>query len=481
MITITETRSPADDSGAHRRIVLVDFFWTRDQDPRIPLGHASLLAQLRRDFAGDVRSLVVPVNVGLASPSAIAASILDLAGSLPPTDVDIAIGAYVWGEALIQHVLPLLRAEGFRGRIILGGPQISYAGPGIDRAYPDADVFVRGYGENALLALACKPGRPAIRGVHYAGEPDRAEQAEVDLDELPSPLLDGTIPLLSQKLIRWETQRGCPFRCSFCQHREAGARLTRRDIASGRVWEEVDLLGATQPARISVLDPIFNTGPRATAILERLSANGFRGRLSLQCRAEYVDLPFLEAARKLDVCLEFGLQTIHDAEGKAVHRRNSMPGVEEALAQVRARGIDHEITLIFGLPHQTLASFQETVRWCLERRVPVIKAFPLMLLRGTELERDRDHWDLIEDGEEMPVVVASSTFTRWDWHAMSRISEALRSTEGRHPPSLAGLLDLADASVPTAGRWRPEFPVPARINPSSRRHTADQLALQGQP
>jgi coproporphyrinogen III oxidase-like Fe-S oxidoreductase len=112
------------------------------------------------------------------------------------------------------------------------------------------------------------------------------------------------------------------------------------------------------------------------------------------------------------------------------------------------------MSLIFGLPEQTLDSFLASVRWCLERRVPVIKAFPLMLLRGTPLERTRHRWRLRERGTNMPIVVASSSFDEHDWAQMARISEALAETERAHPASLDGLLHLAKSCVPDFGRWQ---------------------------
>ncbi|MCA9574047.1 MAG: hypothetical protein KC668_01380, partial [Myxococcales bacterium] len=59
-------------AAEHRRVVLVDFHWTRDKDPRVPLGHASLLAALSAQPTLDVRSLVVPVNrPGSDAPSVV--------------------------------------------------------------------------------------------------------------------------------------------------------------------------------------------------------------------------------------------------------------------------------------------------------------------------------------------------------------------------------------------------------------------------
>lgn len=439
----------------NRRVILVDLFWTRDKDPRVPLGHASILTALRAQPDLDVRSIVVAVNEGVDDAAAVCRAITREAEGMQAADVDVAFGAYVWGERLLQEVLAGLRTSGFEGRIVLGGPQISYTSAGLESLYPDADVFIRGYGEEALVELARAATPKPIPGVHWAQTLDLRVQAVVDLEGLPSPWLTGAIPLEGQSFIRWETQRGCPFRCAFCQHREAGARLRRRTLSLPRIEAEIDLFCESGVEDIAVLDPIFNVAQHAVGVLERFIQRGFEGRLSLQCRAESLDEPFLDAAAALNVRLELGLQTIHDDEGRAILRRNKMDRVEQALAKVRARGLSHEVSLIFGLPLQTLASFEASVSWCLEREVPVIKAFPLMLLRGTALERDRQQWALRDSGGPMPMVVESSTFGLKDWRAMARLSEALRLTEGAHPRDLVALKVIAADLEPDVFRWVP--------------------------
>lgn len=436
-----------------RTLNLVDLYWTRDKDPRVPLGHASLLSSLGQVPGVNVRSIAAPVNPAAIDPRELAERV-HAAAAGPPEEMDVAVGTYVWAEELVRELLSRLRRRGFRGRIILGGPQISYAGPGLEALYPEADAFVRGYGEEALARISRTSGRPPVPGVHYAGEDDRCEQATVDLEAIPSPWLTGLVPIDREQFIRWETQRGCPFRCAFCQHREPGARLKRRRLARSRVFDEIALFCRHHVREIAVLDPIFNAGAWGTEVLRSFADSGFRGRLSLQCRAELVTSEFLDAAQMLDTRLEFGLQTIHPKEAAAVDRLNDMEKVDRALAEVRQRAIRHEVSLIFGLPEQTVDSFLASVRWCLERRVPVIKAFPLMLLRGTPLERARHRWGLRERGRSMPIVVAANSFDERDWARMACVAEALAVTEGMHPVNLDGLLRLAASRVPDLGRWQ---------------------------
>ena len=103
-----------------KRIVLVDAYWTRDKDPRIPLGHASLLAALRERTSVDVRPVVVAVNEQTPRDISLLDRVLAETSGLSPSDVIVACGVYVWSEAVMQNLMTGLRARGFSGRIVLG-------------------------------------------------------------------------------------------------------------------------------------------------------------------------------------------------------------------------------------------------------------------------------------------------------------------------------------------------------------------------
>ncbi len=435
-----------------RHLVLVSLDWIRPKDPRTSLGHASLLARL----AAVPGLLVTPVAFAVNDPAFSRAVLLEaILAAVRGSDADIAIGAYVWNEPVVQWLLPALRQAGLDGRIILGGPQISYAPPGIDASYPDADVFVRGYGEDALAQVVLLGETSGIRGVSVRGN-DRSEvPAAVALDELPSPLLTGALP--PSPFMRWETHRGCIYACSFCQHRESGARLRNTMLAPARIAAEVDTMVAAGVRDIAVLDPIFHSNPAAVDILRRFTGRGFTGRLSLQSRFELVDEPFLDACVGLDVRLEFGLQTTQRDEMRAVGRMNDLDKANRVIGELLRTGIPFEVSLIYGLPEQTLASFEASVAWCRARGVPVLKAFPLMLLRGTGLDRDRARWELVESADEVPVVVSSNSFSLGDWLAMRAVAEELEActvlpATPRKPPARATLRAAAGRAGAYAGK-----------------------------
>lgn len=420
-----------------RKLLLIALDWSRPKDPPISLGHASILTNLKR-YNIPAMGKSWAVNTANFSPDKVVSYVMSKAD----INTDIALGAFVWNERAIQTIITSLKEEGFLGKIILGGPQVSYVKEDKElfSYYPKADIFIRGYGEEALAKLYLSDKEnPIIPGVTYNGVPGLGLSANVDLEQLPSPFLTGLIP--PQRFIRWKTQRGCPFRCSFCQHRESDITMTRRNMPLSRVLEEAKWITDNPVIQdIAVLDPTFNSGPNYLAILDQLIEGKYSGKLALQCRAEMVKNEFLDKVDELNktghIVLEFGLQTTNFEEAKLIDRPNNIKKIKSVLEETKDRNIETEISLIFGLPNQTVASFQASVDFCKEMRVSRIYGFPLMLLRGTPLHRDKQKLGLVESNEvfipeidriqeDIPHVVQSPSFDYKEWKRMSEIAKDL--------------------------------------------------------
>ena len=113
--------------------------------------------------------------------------------------------------------------------------------------------------------------------------------------------------------------------------------------------------------------------------------------------------------------------------------------MQRNLRLVQDRAIAQRVSLIFGLPFQTLDQFKDDVGWC-QRNLPsaLIDAFPLMLLRGTPLYEQKAELGLVEQHSVahpllsdiqrfIPHVVETPHMHRCDWDAMASLALDCRS------------------------------------------------------
>jgi radical SAM superfamily enzyme YgiQ (UPF0313 family) len=121
------------------------------------------------------------------------------------------------------------------GVTVFGGNHVSNQGRKVFRECPSVDIVVNGEGEltfrdltAALLTDRREPHLPGIPGLSFRSPEDgscvtTSERDRIDnLDVIPSPFLTGAIPLLDRdghfpyEFALLETNRGCPYTCSFC-------------------------------------------------------------------------------------------------------------------------------------------------------------------------------------------------------------------------------------------------------------------------
>ena len=150
--------------------------------------------------------------------------------------------------------------------------------------------------------------------------------------------------------------------------------------------------------------------------------------LSFQVRFEKINDEFLRLCSKLNVHLEFGLQTIDKDVAKTIERANNMNKVGKAIKLLQQWQQPFEVSLIYGLPGQTLDSFSASIDYLQTRNVAIIKAFPLMLLEGTKLADEQQQFNIqqeVIDASDIPHVVSCDSFTKSEWLQMQRLAHKL--------------------------------------------------------
>lgn len=415
-----------------KRLILVGLDWARKKDPPISLAIANIAAACEPIIKPHI--ITEGVNHEEFDIERLSRRIAKSSFSDSGVDTVVGISGYVWAEEHLRVLPSLVKAQLPDSLVVMGGPQVTYAPRDLDLAdvYPKVDRFISGHGEVKMRQIL-QPKRLILSS---------------KLEDMPSPFLTGWLP--PQRFIRWETQRGCPFTCSFCQHRDVAS--SRVPFNQGRVHAEAQwICNHNDIIRdVAVVDPTFNSGNNYMGVLDVLSKRGFSGKISLQCRLEMLNDEFIGAVRSIKdhVVLEFGIQSIHRNEQYLVDRPTNMNRVKHWLDKLNKAGINYELSFIYGLPGSTLESFRSNVCFA-EATIAnasgyaVARFFPLMLLRGTPLWSQRQKYSLRTSKDlgvdisfrvksDIPHVIESSSFSQEEWFQMNEEAECLN-----RKPSLA--------------------------------------------
>ncbi len=335
----------------------------------------------------------------------------------------IAVSCYVWNEYLINPLLLKLRQMDFQGKIVLGGAQISYSNDKeLAKTYPQGDIFIKGYAEASLFnaIFADKMPKPIVfdMATDFASIPPIYASGEIEIKQ-------------NQKMVRLETKRGCPYKCSFCAHRNVVKTKVEKHEKE-KIFEELAFLKDKNVQKINMLDPIFNQGKDYLDTMREIERMKFKAQITLQTRFELITgkdgKTFLDLAERIGAHLEFGIQTIVETEQKIIQRGNKRERIAELLPELNARGIGYEISLMYGLPLQTVDTFQESIDFVMDNGCNNLVAYPLMLLRGTGLFEQRAQFGFQEEilGDfNIPTVTSSDSFSKNDWLQMQNIAESL--------------------------------------------------------
>ena len=199
-----------------------------------------------------------------------------------------AFSVMMWNEQLNLHVAREIKKRYPDVVIIFGGAQVPHHPEAYFREHPFIDVAVRGEGEDAfreiLERLADGEDLENLIGVTWRtrdgeirGDADE-RPFERNLDLYPSPYLEGLYndlmksrpDLIFQAII--ETNRGCPFHCTFCYWGKGGLSRKYRYHGLDRIFAEIDWLGQNQIRYVFNADSNFGMHRRDSEIAEFLVA-----------------------------------------------------------------------------------------------------------------------------------------------------------------------------------------------------------------
>lgn len=300
---------------------------------------------------------------------------------------------YMWTREANLEISAAIKRFEPKCLVIHGGPDTpayDHACETFLRRYPFVDYTVHGEGEQTLIqlleALATNQKMAEISGLGFlAGDqflktPARTRSA--DPNTFASPYLNGVFDRLAWQTwnaVTLETNRGCPYGCTFCDWGSATMQKMRR-FELGRISAEIEWMAQHKVPKLWIADSNFGIFERdleiTRFICEMKERYGFP-RLVITNYAKNTKQHLVDI---LEMLVEHGLvgtgivslQTRDQGTLAAVKRSNIKTSEYDRLrATFEARNLPMSTQLMIGLPGSTRESFKEDLRFFFNQTIDV--------------------------------------------------------------------------------------------------------------
>jgi radical SAM superfamily enzyme YgiQ (UPF0313 family) len=295
----------------------------------------------------------------------------------------VGFSTYVWNANISLEAARRLKAINKEMLIIFGGPQVPDKPEDFLRRYPFIDLVVHNEGEKTFLDLLENfPGGDLseVPGISFIGENDRfckttSRERMRDLTKLPSPFQNGVFDSLilenpEEKWIGlWETNRGCPFQCTFCDWGSATAAKVG-NFELNRLYDEIKWFAQNKIEYIFVCDANFGMLKRDIDIAQKVAdyrtKTGYPQGFSVQSTKNATKRAYLTQKILTDSGLNKGvalsMQSLDNETLKNIKRDNISLDTYLELSNLFAKdGVETYSDLILGLPGETYDSYAKGI------------------------------------------------------------------------------------------------------------------------
>lgn len=279
----------------------------------------------------------------------------------------VCFSVYLWNAGFISSLCKDLKACFPKCIIVLGGPEVSY---GIDSSLWAADSYdyvIKGEGEKAFFALLLKlysqkpiPADEEFR-IRTEGKTVKAMSAAV-LNDLPFVYNNDNISLFKNRIVYYESSRGCPFNCAYClSSAEQGVRF----LPIERVCEDLSFFIQNEVPLVKFVDRTFNCNKkRSYEILKYIIENGNKTCFHFEVAADLFDeatLELLKAAPRGRIQFEIGIQSTNEtvlaASCRTIDTNKVLSNIK---ALISMKNINIHADLIVGLPYEDYDAFSKS-------------------------------------------------------------------------------------------------------------------------
>ncbi len=318
----------------------------------------------------------------------------------------IGFSCYIWNWNLIQDLLRELPKILPDTDIWLGGPEVTYDADKILEKYPQITGIMVGEGEATFREVlrnyvekeqetgVCLKTWSQISGLCLpTGYTPMRELTDIS----SLPFLYEDLEPFTNRIVYYETSRGCPYRCSYCLS-SIDKKVRLRDISV--VKKELQFFLDNRVPQVKFVDRTFNCNhEHAMEIWQYIykhdnGVTNFHFEISADILRED-EIALLQKFRPGLAQLEIGVQSTNEQTIHVINRVMNVAKLEQIVAAINeGRNIHQHLDLIAGLPYEDYESFGKSFNRVYAMKPEQLQLGFLKVLKGSEMHERAEEFGI---------------------------------------------------------------------------------------
>ena len=315
-------------------------------------------------------------------------------------DSDILLcSCYVWNCEITNYLARRVKEINPKCLIIFGGPHVPEDTTGFFVDHPYADILAHGEGEfileNLLRAYVTDKNYLNIKGITTKDFSNPAQERINELDLIPSPYTTNLVWDLVEKvpgvtwICSWETNRGCPYLCTFCDW--GSATFTKlRKFSNERLYKEIEWFGENKIPFVDCCDANFGIFQDRDLVIakkmkEMALKNGYLEKMAVSWAKNSSEkiIPIAKELKNGGIlgAVTLAVQSLDDDVLEIIKRANiKFNEFSELTAIFREHDIPTYSEVIRGLPGETVETFKRGLEILSSTKIGTVNIYHCMIL-----------------------------------------------------------------------------------------------------
>lgn len=346
----------------------------------------------------------------------------------------VCFSCYIWNIEQTKAVAADLKKARPDVKICLGGPEVSFDAHIFAMENPWVDYILCGEGEYSFYRFVQLLGNKetslnTVPGLVYRHDGKIYVNPQMEpMDFNRVPFLYSVLDCEADKVVYYESARGCPFKCGYCL---SSIDKKIRPLSLDRVKADLAYFLYKNVMQVKFIDRTFNYDEsRAYEIFKYLIENdngrtNFHFEICADLLTEKL-LNLLSKARKGLFQFEIGIQSTNPDTLAAVNRKENVYPILYNVEKLLELGNIHiHVDLIAGLPYESYEIFERSFNKVYDLGADAFQMGFLKVLKGTPLAENVDEYGIVARDKAPYEIISNKWLTSIELAKLKTVEKML--------------------------------------------------------